>query len=115
MYYFINNKFVKSEDAKVSFHDSGFLYGDGLFETMRFDNSKIFSIDKHINRLINGLKIINVKISYSKEDLKLFLYNVIKKNSLSDGIIRLMVTRGISDKNSSHYNCTLIYISIKKF
>ena len=48
MYYLVNNKFVHSEEAMISFHDSGFLYGDGLFETMRFDNGKIFSINKHL-------------------------------------------------------------------
>ena len=115
MYYFINNKFIKSDDAKVSFHDSGFLYGDGLFETMRFDNSKIFSIHKHLNRLMNGLRIINLDISYSADEFIKILYQVIKKNSLSDGIIRLMITRGISDKGSPNYHNPVIYISIKKF
>ena len=43
MYYYINGKFKLLEDANIPFDDAGFLYGDGLFETMRFDNGKIFS------------------------------------------------------------------------
>ena len=75
MYYFINNKFIHSSKAKISFHDSGFLFGDGLFETMRFDNSKIFSINNHLNRLMKGLKIIDLEIDKSKNELTKILFS----------------------------------------
>ena len=42
MKYYIDGKFELSENAKIPFDDAGFLYGDGLFETMRFDNKIIF-------------------------------------------------------------------------
>ena len=115
MYYFINNKFIHSSKAKISFHDSGFLFGDGLFETMRFDNSKIFSINNHLNRLMKGLEIIDLKINKSKNELTKILYNVINKNSAKDGIIRLMITRGSSNKIDEDYKVPSIYISIKNF
>ena len=112
MYYLVNNKFINSKDAMIPFHDAGFLYGDGLFETMRFNNEKIFSIDNHLDRLIKGLNIINLQISQSREDLIEILYSVINKNSINDGILRLMITRGlINDSNSK----PSIYISIKNF
>ena len=66
MYYYINNKFIKSNDASVPFSDGGFLYGDGLFETMRFDNRQIFSINNHLDRLFQGLKIITLEVNYDK-------------------------------------------------
>ena len=40
------DKFIKSDKASVPFSDGGFLYGDGLFETMRFDKRNIFSINE---------------------------------------------------------------------
>ena len=40
--YYINGKWVESNKALIPFNDSGFLYGDGLFETLRFDNKKFF-------------------------------------------------------------------------
>ena len=43
MKYYINGKYVKENDAKISIHDMGFAYGYGIFETMRFDEKKIFS------------------------------------------------------------------------
>lgn len=108
--YYINGKWQKSDDAKISFNDVGFLYGDGLFETMRFDNKKIFSPLNHINRLMSSLKIINLKIKYSNSDIIDLLNLVINKNSLDSGIIRLMITRGIINNNQPG-----IYISIKPF
>jgi len=49
----------------------GFLYGDGLFETMRFDNKKVFAYNKHLDRILRGLDIINLKI-------ELYLYTIYK-------------------------------------
>ena len=115
MYYYIKNKFIKSEEASIPFSDAGFLYGDGLFETMRFDNQEIFSPIKHLSRLQKGLELIHLEIEQSKADLLNLLNSVIKKNNLSSGIIRMMITRGISDKSMSRYNMPNIYISIKPF
>ena len=67
MFYYINGKFVDSSIASISFNDSGFLYGDGLFETLRFDNKKLFAPCNHINRLIASLKIIALDIQQSKD------------------------------------------------
>jgi len=111
-YYYINNRFIESTKAMIPFNDVGFLYGDGLFETMRFDNKKIFSLEKHLARLTKGLEIINLKFDKSTNDLLLLLKKVIKKNTLNSGIIRLMITRGIIN---SEKNKPSIYISIKPF
>ena len=97
MYYYINDKFVNSNDAAVPFSDGGFLYGDGLFETMRFDNRQIFLPLKHLSRLNRGLKLINLTINKTADELLDILKAVIKKNTLDSGIIRLMVTRGITE------------------
>ena len=115
MYYYINGKFHLAENANIPFDDAGFLYGDGLFETMRFDNGVIFSPEKHLNRLSKGLKVINLKIEESSSELLHLLNRVIHKNNLDAGIIRLMVTRGIANKESSDFNIPRLYISIKPF
>ena len=110
MIYYVNGKFVDSASAKISINDLGFLYGDGLFETMRFDNKVLFSPYKHMERLLNGLKTINLKIRYNKEELISILTMVINKNTLNNGIIRLMITRGESDSNFPG-----VFITIKPF
>jgi len=115
MYYYINGKFYLAENANIPFDDAGFLYGDGLFETMRFDNRIIFSPEKHLDRLSKGLKVINLKIEESSSELLQLLNRVIHKNNLDSGIIRLMITRGITNKESSDFNIPSLYISIKPF
>jgi len=92
--YYINGEFTPSEDAKISFSDSAFLYGDGLFETIRFQNNKLFSIDKHLYRLQHGLKILDLKYNKSNHEIINILESLIKLNSISSGLLRLIITRG---------------------
>jgi len=114
MKYYINGDFISSSHASIPFDDAGFLYGYGLFETMRFDNRKIFSINSHLNRLINSLKIIDIQIDKTKIELEKLLYKVIKKNTLDSGILRLMITNGNPNKKEIR-NSPRIFISIKPF
>ena len=62
---FLNGKFIPLVNAKVSILDRGFLYGDGVFETMRSYQGRIFQLEGHIDRLLISLKILRIKISYS--------------------------------------------------
>ena len=110
--YYINGKWVVADEALIPFNDAGFLYGDGLFETLRFDNKKIFSADKHIKRILSGLKLIKLNHHYNSDLLLSLLNKIIKKNSLENGIIRIMITRGDLLKKEIKSN---IYINIKPF
>ena len=112
--YYINGQWVEQQKAVIPFNDSGFLYGDGLFETMRFDNNSIFSFEKHYNRLESGLKVVNLVIPYKQEELYNILNSLINKNSIKSGIIRMMITRGTIDSLLSKSSPN-IYISIKPF
>ena len=115
MIYYINGDFIKSNQAKIPFSDGGFLYGDGLFETMRFDNKKLFLPEKHIERLLSGLDTINLTFNKTKKELINILNDVIFKNNINSGIIRLIITRGNADKTLGSTNNPSIYISIKPF
>ena len=67
--YYINGEFISSEEAKIPFSDSAFLRGDGLFETIRFQNNRLFAVKKHLNRLKHGLGILNLKYNKSDEEI----------------------------------------------
>jgi len=110
--YYINGKWVLSSKANIPFNDAGFLYGDGLFETLRFDNKKIFSYKKHFKRLAQGLKVINLSMPHDNNQLHDILKSIINKNNIKSGIIRLMVTRGTINTLLSNPKPS-IYISIK--
>jgi len=115
MQYYIKGEFKSSLEANIPFNDAGFLYGDGLFETMRFDDKIIFSYNNHINRLFKSLQIIDLKINKDEFQILNLLNKVIHINNLKSGIIRLMITRGNTDKEASDYHVPCLYISIKPF
>ena len=62
---YMNGQFVDREDAKVSVFDHGFLYGDGIFEGIRFYGGKVFRMKKHLDRLWDSAKTINLKMPIS--------------------------------------------------
>ena len=115
MQYYVNGKFQSNIDASIPLNDAGFLYGDGLFETMRFDNKKIFAYEKHLDRLYKGLSIISLKLKEDKPSLITLVNKVININNFNSGIVRLMVTRGNTDQTLSNYNIPSLYITIKPF
>ena len=57
---YINGTWAGYSDSTVPVYDAGFLLGDGLFETIRFDRSKLFYPEKHLKRLFSGLEIIRI-------------------------------------------------------
>lgn len=90
----INKKLLDANKARISIFDRGFMYGDGLFETMRSFSGKVFEIDEHLDRLGRSLKTIGIRAPYSKNYLKKEIYRLLGANALKDAYIRLTVTRG---------------------
>lgn len=91
---FLNGHIVPIEDASVSVLDHGFLYGDGIFETMRAYDNKIFKLDEHLKRLEKSAGFIELKIPHTNKELKKYIYNTIEANNLRDATVRLTITRG---------------------
>src|SRR5450759_4792153 len=94
---YIDGKFVPEEEAKVSVFDHGLLYGDGLFEGIRVYNREVFMLEAHLKRLYNGAKVIRLEIPLSPEELGKKVSERVKLNGISDGYVRLVVTRGKGD------------------
>ena len=114
--YYINGEWKNSNFAQISIHDGGFLLGDGLFETIRFDKGKLFQIEKHLKRLFEGLNTIRINLRLSNSDITNLLINTIEHNSINSGLLRLMVTRGKIEGEPWKYNGPAhIYITIRPF
>jgi len=94
MKFFVSGKIVDEKRAKLSISDRGFLYGDGLFETMRAYEGRVFKLEEHLRRLYDSAKIISLKISLSRDELKKTIYQLLRLNKLKDAYIRLAVSRG---------------------
>lgn len=96
-YVFINGRLVIEPKARISVKDRGFLYGDGLYETLRGFKGNLFMLDAHIQRLFHSLKVLRYRITFKNEYLKDAVIKTVKKNNLTgcDSYIKIIVTRGI--------------------
>ena len=101
MFVSINGELVKENDAKISVFDHGLLLGDGIFETLRTYNGKLFKFDEHYKRLKDSAKQIFMKVPVSKESLRKDIERVIKANSLKEARVRITLTRGIGPSGLS--------------
>ena len=92
---FLNGQFVPEERAVVSVFDRSFLYGDGLFETMRVFHRKPFRWEQHIERLQRGADFLGIKLPFTPEALRRFAGELVAKNNLPDALLRLTLSRGV--------------------
>lgn len=92
----INGELFPRNEARVSVFDSGFVLGDGVWEGLRLHHGKIAFLDRHLERLYDGAKALDMAMEVTPEQLSKRLYQLLDKNNMHEGVhIRLMVSRGI--------------------
>jgi branched-chain amino acid aminotransferase len=101
----LDGRLVPEADAKVSVFDHGLLYGDGVFEGIRFYNGRIFRLEQHIRRLYDCARSILLTIPMSPEEMIRATCETVAANHLQDGYIRLVVTRGVGPMGLSPFKC----------
>ncbi|MBM3707415.1 MAG: hypothetical protein FJW69_03595 [Actinobacteria bacterium] len=94
-YIFVNGKYLSSNKAFIPVTDAGFLYGDGLFETLRSYKGHIFTFDKHLERLFISLKSLKYNPHFNSSLVKFETIKLIEMNGLlnTDAFIKIIVTR----------------------
>lgn len=107
MIVFLNGKFVPEEQAVVSVFDRSFLYGDGLFETMRVTRGKPFRWWDHMERLRKGGDFLGIKIPFACKALEKSALELIAKNQMPESLLRLTVSRGVGPRGYSPKGATL--------
>ena len=90
----INGKLFNKEDATVSVFDHGLLYGDGVFEGIRSYGGKVFLLTEHVDRLWNSAKALLLEIPIGKDEMVKAIQDTVDVNGITDGYIRVLVTRG---------------------
>lgn len=94
MYVYLNTKLVPRAEALISVFDHGFLYGDGVYETMRAYDGVIFMLDDHLMRLRRSASMIGLTIPLDVNGIKEAVYDTMGANSLKNAYVRLTVSRG---------------------
>lgn len=102
---FIDGKFYSQANAKISVFDHGLLYGDGIFEGIRFYNGRVFRLEEHFDRLWDSARSICLEIPMSKREMTEALLETVRQNDLRDGYIRLLVTRGVGNLGLNPAQC----------
>ncbi len=113
---YIDGQFYDKENAKISVFDHGLLYGDGVFEGIRFYNGRVFRLEEHMARLYDSARAICLNVGLSRAELTEALLETIRQNDLHDGYVRLVVTRGPGDLGLNPALCpraTVFIISSK--
>jgi branched-chain amino acid aminotransferase len=110
---FLNNKLIDIDKASISVTDSGFLYGAGLFETMRSYNGVVFSLKDHLERLFSSAKILYINISPDEEYITDAIYKVLKANKLTDARLRLTLSNGPMAESEEQRKSTLLITATK--
>ena len=101
----LDGQIMPASEAKISVFDHGFLYGDGVFEGLRFYNKRIFRLPLHLQRLQRSAQALNLKIPLNAEQLSAALADLLQQSALNDGYIRLIVTRGVGILGINPANC----------
>jgi len=101
MWIYLNDTFVKDTEAVISVFDHGFLYGDGVYETIRSYQDKIFMRDQHIRRLYRSAKGIGLTIPIEEGKWSDLLHEAMRRNDVgnarSDAYLRITISRGAGD------------------
>ena len=103
---YINGKYYDENDAKVSVFDHGFMYGDGIFEGIRLYDKNVFKLPKHIDRLFRSARAIMLDLPWSKQEIMDAVCDACRTNGLTNGYIRLIVSRGKGKLGLSPFYCS---------
>ena len=106
---YINGKFYKRKDAKISVFDSSTMLGDGIWDSLRYHNNNFIFLKEHLDRLYKDAKLIDLKIHLTRKKISEALIKTIKINKMKTDVhLRIIVSRGIK---STPYQSPKVTIS----
>lgn len=101
MIVFLNGQFVPEQQAVVSVFDRSFLYGDGLFETVRVHRGRPFRWGDHLRRLERGAEFLRLAVPFTGKDLTCLAHELIERNAMPESTLRLTLSRGVGPRGYS--------------
>ncbi len=98
MLVFLNGRFVPEPQAVVPVNDRGFLYGDGLFETLRVCGGRPFRLAQHLERMMRGADFLKIKCPFTAKEFQEFAGRLVEQNQMPEAILRVVLTRGPGER-----------------
>jgi len=91
---YVNGEFVEAERAKVSAFDHGFLYGDGIFESLTARRGRLFKLREHLDRLERSARALRLELPEPRERIGEIVKQAVRRSDVKDVYIRIIVSRG---------------------
>ncbi len=95
---YVNGTFTPKSEAKISVFDQGFIFGDGIFETLVAVNGYVFMLDAHLDRLYRSARAVRINVPEPRENLAKLILETVGRNKLKDAYVKVIVTRGVGAK-----------------
>ncbi len=105
---FLNDKLIDASEAAVPASDTGFLYGAGLFETMRSRNGVVFALEDHLERLFSSAVALSMNNTYTKDEVAAAVAKVLDANELTEARLRITLTNGPMIQTAEQRRATLL-------
>jgi len=102
----LNGRIVPLRDARVSVFDHGLLYGDGVFEGIRFYRRQPFRLEAHLDRLFDSARAIALALPYTRDELGTAIAATVAAFPGEDGYLRVVATRGVGPLGIDPKPCT---------
>ena len=97
---YVNGMIRPAHEASVPVYDHGFLYGEGVYETLRTYNRVPFLYDRHVRRLRASAKHLHLEVPFSDGQLQQWIgETVAAAGDMTDAYIRVLLTRGVGELN----------------
>lgn len=104
-YLIINGRVTEESKAVVSVMDHGFLYGDGLFTTIRVEERRPLWFENHWLRLSQQAQQIHLQLPFTEEELRLWIERAVQVNGLESAYVRVTVSRGVGPLGLDFSQC----------
>ena len=104
---YIDGNYYDYYDSKIHINDSGYHFGDAVYEVILYNQGVFYDFDDHINRLFRSLHSIDIQFSITKKTIELIVKNLIRLNKISFGSVYIQVSRGIADRNHTFNNLNI--------
>ncbi|WP_217597776.1 D-amino-acid transaminase [Cohnella sp. GbtcB17] len=97
--YWYDNAFLPEEEVRISPHDRGYNFGDGIYEVFRVYGGNLFEAEAHFERLRLSAAGLKLALPWGLDGLRAAMIELVERNELKEGIVYLQITRGTAPRN----------------
>ncbi len=100
MQVFINSKFMDDDKVSITPFTDGFMYGYGVFETIKIYDKHILFIAEHIQRLNDSLRFLRLNLDYNIDQIKNICTKLIESNCIVNGFVKIVCSKEAADNTN---------------